>query len=927
MPNYPRIILLSFLITSSVFVRAQTGNYFLTHFSPGMEQFDYLCFDMAQNENGVMYFATKAGILEFNGRDWDVLEDFSAIYALQVDASGKIYWGGAKGFGYIHVDKNGLPVTEILSDSLVTNVFQALIVKDKIYFLTGDEIFMLNSDHQLTTIAPFSAAETFSKLFELFGVVYVSTDNGIYSLDGNKLVASGLNVTAEVVFAQRLDNNYVIATADNRLLTCSEDLVLKPIQLQDQAYVDASVIVGGGWLNRQLLALGTLRGGVIFVNPINGLTQEITNYSTGLPDNEVFELMTDHNNNVWVAHDYGFTKIAPYIPLNSFSHYKGLQGNLLCAYSMPNAVYVGTSLGLFKLEKVEVYDELTYYVNVPIRQKQNAKSAAQSDPDVTGTEAAPAVTDSKKRGLFGFLKRSKRSEEAETQESQTASRDAGSSDPPQEDRPSYRRVKKTEKVLRSAQFEFRKVQGIDAKITHLAEAQGRLLASGLGGLFEVKNLSAKPVLEEPIRYLFAPSTKNFAIVCTYNDDVRVLHFADHYVENVSLFSNLDDPIHHAFQGVKNDLWLCGVTRIYRAEINGYEVRHRQTIPLARRNTDETVGIVLNGEVVVAMADGFFQFKKDKGLLEKIDTLPRSTQYFSHNGNIIYRDDHGWNFLDRKKVENNLQLLNVFRDLRFIAPDSDPRNLWIISSENQLYKFFGNRVQPYIKEYPLYLRSIVHQDKKIVKLEQIIIDQEHSALKFEVVQPDYINPAGVEFRYLLGGMQSEWSDWSSNNNVISFPYLPTSEYILQVESRNIFGKITTLEPLSFKVLPPYWKRSWFYALEFAIFASLVILSFRLSTRFRIVSRLLSLLTIILLIEFIQTAINASFVTEESPVIDFFIQVIVALMILPVEGYLRNLMLRSLDSSGKFYQFIVPRKFPAPYKEKPEKFVKETTDFDT
>ena len=246
MPNYLRIILLAFLVTSSAFVRAQTGNYFLTHFSPGMDHFDYLCFDMAQNENGVMYFATKAGILEFNGRDWDILEDFSAIYALQVDASGKIYWDGAKGFGYIHVDQHGLPVTEILSDSLVVNVFQALTVKDKIFFLTEDAIFSVTNDHTVTTIKPLSAADTFLKLFELFGVVYVSTDNGTYTIDGNKLTASGLNVTSEVVFAQRLDNSYVIATSDNRLLTCSEDLILKPIVLQDQAYVDAGVIVGGG---------------------------------------------------------------------------------------------------------------------------------------------------------------------------------------------------------------------------------------------------------------------------------------------------------------------------------------------------------------------------------------------------------------------------------------------------------------------------------------------------------------------------------------------------------------------------------------------------------------------------------------------------------------------------------------------------------
>jgi hypothetical protein len=173
------------------------------------------------------------------------------------------------------------------------------------------------------------------------------------------------------------------------------------------------------------------------------------------------------------------------------------------------------------------------------------------------------------------------------------------------------------------------------------------------------------------------------------------------------------------------------------------------------------------------------------------------------------------------------------------------------------------------------------------------------------------------------MNKGWSDWSSNNNEITFPYLPNGDYTLQVQARNIFGKVSELEPVSFEVLPPYWRRSWFYALEFSVFASLVMLSFRLSQRYRIVSRLLSLLTIILLIEFIQTVIGDAVLTGSSPVVDFFIQVVVALLILPVEEFLRNLMMKSLNSSGKFYQIMATKSSPL---EKEEKFFNETSDIE-
>jgi len=91
----------------------------------------------------------------------------------------------------------------------------------------------------------------------------------------------------------------------------------------------------------------------------------------------------------------------------------------------------------------------------------------------------------------------------------------------------------------------------------------------------------------------------------------------------------------------------------------------------------------------------------------------------------------------------------------------------------------------------------------------------------------------------------------------------------------------------------------------LFASLVVLSFRLSTRYHVISRLLSLLTIILLIQFIQTVIGETFETRASPVMDFFIQVLVAVLILPVEGYLRNLLLQSIEP-GSILHRLIPTK---------------------
>ena len=56
----------------------------------------------------------------------------------------------------------------------------------------------------------------------------------------------------------------------------------------------------------------------------------------------------------------------------------------------------------------------------------------------------------------------------------------------------------------------------------------------------------------------------------------------------------------------------------------------------------------------------------------------------------------------------------------------------------------------------------------------------------------------------------------------------------------------------------------------------------------------MLTVIMLIQFIQTVVASQISFKSAPVTDFFIQVFIALLVLPIEGYLRKFMLRSADA---------------------------------
>lgn len=883
---------------------AQNGSYFLSHHSPSEENFDNVCFDMVQDRDGIMYFAMKAGVLEFDGREWDLIPGAGAVYALNRNDAGQIFWVGAKGFGRIGLNAKGFKEIQYLSDSSTTNVFQTLTVDQEVYFLSEKQIFVYRGgESKAEALIAGNTQNIFTGMFELFGIVYVQTErNSTFKVENNKLLYVNLNFSGNVLFQSRLDDKYLVGTSDNRVYSCSKDLIFQQVLIEDQPYADANVVISGTWVNPGLLALGTLRGGVMLVNPTTGARDQIIDYSTGLPDNEVFTLMADANQNIWVAHEYGFTQISPALPFRSFSHYAGLRGNMLCVYSYNENVYVGTSLGLYKLDKDEIYDEIVSWVEVPAESKVESATAGKAQASGTRQPQVQEEPPSRRRGFFNFLRRSREKEKQGEEKSKTDRQSATGSDGVEVT--VVAKQKKIDHVLRSSQYIYKKVQGIDAKITHLVEIDGKLVAAGLEGVFEVEGLQAMGVMNVPTRYVYASHKLNGVIASTYDEEVWSLKPDEDGWHQVKLISGLGDQIDYIFEGEPNEWWLCGLDRIYQLKLSDEGIQRLQTMPLSNPNFEKTVGLYFNRQVIFVNTDGFYQFERKRNTLIRLDSLGKPFQYFPANGHILYRDVHRWNLFGTGESRSNLQLLNLFQNLRFITTDRNPLNLWMISGGNELLNFNGENIPLIQSKFPIFLKSFQNNSVKIADFNQIKIDQRSSAVTFEVVQPDFINPKSIEFRFFLGGMNEDWSDWSSANNKINFPYLPPGEYNLRVEARNIFGKISELAPLPFEVIPPYWRQSWFYALEFLVFASLVILSFRLSTRYRIISRFLSLITIILLIEFIQTAVGSSIVNDDTPVEGFLIQFVVAILVLPVEGFLRNLMLRSLDSNSKIYNFISP-----------------------
>src|SRR5277367_3769563 len=104
---------LALLIISTV-TFAQQGNYFLSHFSPSDERIDYLTFAMAQDAKGVIYFANKNGVLEFDGRNWGLINTSGPMFTVTTFGQ-DVFVGGQHGFGKLSIGADNTQTYQSLS--------------------------------------------------------------------------------------------------------------------------------------------------------------------------------------------------------------------------------------------------------------------------------------------------------------------------------------------------------------------------------------------------------------------------------------------------------------------------------------------------------------------------------------------------------------------------------------------------------------------------------------------------------------------------------------------------------------------------------------------------------------------------------------------------------------------------------------------
>lgn len=892
--------LLCILLSNLIF--AQKGDFLLKHHFPTQPNIDNTNFEIISDNNGLICLANRAGVLTYDGDTWDFFETPSAALSIDIDSTNTIYVGSIGTFGKIDFQKNEISFRALIETDTISDLFfQTKTLNDYVYYLGNHSLGIYDKQKEEVKLIN----GNFINLFELDDELFINTQENVLKVAGDSLVDHKMSVDVSTANS-RSGRPPLVVDFDGEIYVW--DKKFKSIAHNKLIADNGFEIEEAKWINDSLIACSTFSNGVVFLNYNNLDYFEVTDYNSGLPDNQIYAMHADNRGEVWIAHPFGLTSVSPLFPAFSYSNFPGLKGNLTGVFQKKNDLWVSTSLGLFHFDTDTIFKNQVYYTQV--KQSRTAPKAKVVEK--------PTTRKKKNSVLKGLFKKKNRSKTTTEKKKDSKAKKFFSNivksvedvfDNPDNTQKVSRKQAKNASYKRNVRkvpvrinHHFAKVEGTDGKFFDLLNYDDHLLLIGNSGVYEVRKDGAELVIGENVRSAITTTTGQL-LLSTYDLHLKSFRLeGDIWIEENS--QELEDIIVNIREDSDGHIWLAGSSNLYNLALSDTSFAFTQTYPLSNQYLDDVDILERLDTTYFINSQGYFYYdkftdeiKENTDLKAKIG-LANSSISEPSKDRVWINNGKNWFLIPDKGEIQQFDHMSLFKDLVSISKVQNSNEFWLLTRENQLLKYNPQK-NSQLASYDLFVKKLTNQKGVIEKRRNFSLSYDENFLTVELSKPDFLGLLNSEFQYKLNGLHSEWSDWSKSKS-IDFSYVPPGVYSLSVRSKDAFGRLEEVNMLDFTVKSPYWQRPWFYALQVFFFGALVIVSSKLNqskTQNRLISGGLSVLTLILIIEFIQSAAGSFLNIQSTPVVDFMIDVFVALLIFPLEKFLREFL-----SKGKINESI-------------------------
>lgn len=302
--------------------------------------------DVIQDARGVMYFANRDGILQFDGLNWNNIKvsSNSSVQSLALDdATQRIYVGADGEFGYLRLDTvGGLKYESLLSKVherqrvSVGKIYSIAISPSQgVVFQSLQNLYILRGD----SIVVKAAEKSFKSLFTVGGNIYtVSTGHGILQLKDlvfDKVTALSI-AGDDVKFMESVGDSTVLVSnacgiAIYKPGSCY--LLQKPINDIMRGYLNCVTRLHDG-----SYAFGVGKQGVIITDSQFNIVR------SGLLGGFVTSIYEDCNNMLWLTtNGSGVAAVDVFSPFSKFYNSQTkISGSIKSIIRQGSSLYIGT---------------------------------------------------------------------------------------------------------------------------------------------------------------------------------------------------------------------------------------------------------------------------------------------------------------------------------------------------------------------------------------------------------------------------------------------------------------------------------------------------------------------------------------------------------------------------------------------------------
>jgi serine phosphatase RsbU (regulator of sigma subunit) len=827
--------LLLYFVANALF--AQKGAPLLTHYKESRE-IENQSWSVCQDQNNVMIFANRRGIMTFDGQSWNIINMPAVPYVIKYNkANNKVYAGCDGNYGYLEKDEKGFyKFVSILTDSANVGLISQIMFTDSSVYFYGESSVNRHSVETNKLEKRFLPKENeqFTGMFITQKNTFINVlSKGLYRVEADTLfpiVTGYLTENEEILFSLPYDDNKVLLGLSNSTLSLFDGIKYYDYKIQDDGYLLQSTLSDGLVVNDSIYAFSTLDGGALVIGKKSRKIINTINYQRGLPDDEILAMGVDNKNGLWLSHQYGLSRADLGLPVLNFSIYPGLRGNITSTLWYNKELYVATSEGLFYLTEVKDYDEIEVLVKKEqITKGINLPSSAQETTLAPSSQEPVKVKKTLLSRIFGKKTTTESSAKAAGTNSnaKTAQFSAGQIKSVKIAEPQY--VKKTINRLKSVNYLFKKIGGFDEKCKQLVSTPFGILASTNRGLYNISSHSARIVAKDLYinyidratrdgKYYVATSQGYFYV--TYRGGNWSAEFPD---------NGFVQPLYSITSVSNEELWAGSTSVAYKitpgkngssAEYKTYNLENDFPKKYIVENLNDTVFLLTESGI------SYYDQNKDSFVNYKRVELGKGSKFsflFTQPGVPWFKEGDEWKSLanDKQLIPTDKALLKIFEELVSINLADD--FIWVVTGDNHLFRIERNKNLAIKPDLDLYIRSISNEDGTYFRISNIVFGRGDNTVYFDLVAPGYLKQNSTQYQYLLEKTMNDWSKWSFAPTITLM--LPAGEYSLMVRAKDIWGNISEPKKLKFTIRAPFTETTFFYLLVLILVLGIILMIVR------------------------------------------------------------------------------------------------------